>query len=198
MCASPDGQPFPMAPETRLVEPAGSDTGADRTFNSPACSMHEAGDTYLGFAGPDEVYDALRQLLEIERAAVWVSLESAHAAASSAFAEMLRTIQHDEERWCAVLQRHIAALGRQAPMMGSFYETAMAIEDLGRRLAFLNRGQSWVVKKLRELLPRVRDDALHADLDAMLRSHEANITAAEAAWRDGSLASQEVTHRQSV
>jgi hypothetical protein len=36
----------------------------------------------------------------------------------------------------------------------------------------------WVVRKLRELLPRVRDNSLHADLSEMLRSHEANIALA--------------------
>ena len=47
----------------------------------------------------------------------------------------------------------------------------MAISDMAERLAFLNRGQAWVVRKLEGLLPKVRDDALHADLDAMLKSH---------------------------
>jgi hypothetical protein len=32
-----------------------------------------------------------------------------------------------------------------------------------------------VVKKLREMLPKVRDDAMHADFQAMLESHEENI-----------------------
>jgi hypothetical protein len=30
----------------------------------------------------------------------------------------------------------------------------------------------WAVRKLREMLPRVREDRLHADLAEMLRSHE--------------------------
>ena len=51
----------------------------------------------------------------------------------------------------------------------------MAISDVAERLAFLNRGQGWVVRKLERLLPRVRDDALHADLAAMLKSHQDNI-----------------------
>ena len=54
----------------------------------------------------------------------------------------------------------------------------MAIADLGERVIFLNRGQAWVVRKLREMLPRVRGDRLHADLTEMLRSHEANIALA--------------------
>jgi hypothetical protein len=36
-----------------------------------------------------------------------------------------------------------------------------------------------VVRKLREMLPRVRNDRLHADLSEMLRSHEANIALAK-------------------
>jgi nitronate monooxygenase len=62
--------------------------------------------------------------------------------------------------------------------MGAFYGKAMAIGDLGQRIAFVNRGQGWVVRKLREMLPRVRDDKLHADLRDMLASHEANIALA--------------------
>ena len=54
----------------------------------------------------------------------------------------------------------------------------MAIADPGERVIFLNRGQAWVVRKLREMLPRVRSDRLHADLSEMLRSHEANIALA--------------------
>jgi len=42
-------------------------------------------------------------------------------------------------------------------------------------MGLLNRGQGWVVRKLREMLPRVRDSGLHADLCEMLRSHEINI-----------------------
>jgi nitronate monooxygenase len=49
------------------------------------------------------------------------------------------------------------------------------ITDLKERIIFLNRGQGWVVRKLREILPRIRDNHLQADLNEMLRSHEANI-----------------------
>ncbi len=52
----------------------------------------------------------------------------------------------------------------------------MAIEVPADRLRCLNRGQAWVVRKLEELLPRVRDDALHADLREMLDNHKLNIS----------------------
>jgi hypothetical protein len=61
----------------------------------------------------------------------------------------------------------------------------MAIEGLPERIAFLNRGQGWVVRKLREMMPRVRDDALHRDLADMLQSHETNIARASAALEAG-------------
>ena len=59
----------------------------------------------------------------------------------------------------------------------------MAIEGLPERIAFLNRGQGWVVKKLREMLPKVRDDSLHRDLAEMLASHETNIARANEALK---------------
>jgi nitronate monooxygenase len=65
--------------------------------------------------------------------------------------------------------------------MGAFYAKAMAIDDLAARIGFLNRGQGWVVRKLREIIPRVRDAALYADLNHMLSSHVANITLANSA-----------------
>lgn len=37
-------------------------------FDSPACSMHEADDAYMGFVGPDELAPLLQELLEAERA----------------------------------------------------------------------------------------------------------------------------------
>ena len=59
-------------------------------------------------------------------------------------------------------------------------QEAMAIADLTERTRFLNRGQGWVVRKLRELLPSVEDANLRDDLVEMLEAHETNIARAEA------------------
>jgi nitronate monooxygenase len=75
-----------------------------------------------------------------------------------------------------MLVRHVKALGeRPSTETSAFYGNAMAVADLRERICFLNRGQGWVVRKLRETVPRVRDSVLHADLCEMLRSHEINI-----------------------
>ena len=136
-------------------------------------------DQTLAPAGPisrDELIDFLNELLEAERAGARVALESARDARDPETVKLLKAIQDDEARWCAMLLRQIRALdGAASPRMGAFHGKAMAIADLKERLAFLNRGQGWVVRKLREVTPRVRDDALFADLSHMLSSHIANI-----------------------
>jgi hypothetical protein len=153
-------------------------------LSSPACSMPEADDTYMGYAGKTELAAFLNELLEAERAGARVTLKSARAAAAGPIAKLMWTIQRDEAHWCAMLIRHLKALGETpSAKVGAFYDKAMAIADLAERITFLNRGQGWVVRKLREMLPRVRNDRLHADLAEMLQSHETNITLANEAAR---------------
>lgn len=148
--------------------------------SSPPCSMHEADDVYMGFAGKDELVAALNELLEAERAGARVSLESARAAEAGPIAVLMEMVEHDERRWCAMLLEHLKRLGAEpSPNVGAFHGKAMAIADLAERVKFLNRGQGWVVRKLAALLPRVRDPGLQNDLRAMLDAHEANIAHAE-------------------
>jgi uncharacterized protein YeaO (DUF488 family) len=142
--------------------------------------MQEANDDYMGYAEKNELTSFLNELIEAERAGARVTLASSRAAGVGPTAKLLRAIQRDEARWCAMLVRHVKALGeRPSANTGAFFDKAMAIADLEQRVVFLNRGQSWVVRKLREMLPRVRDDKLRGDLAAMLRSQEANIALAE-------------------
>jgi hypothetical protein len=156
-----------------------NDNAPEVESSSPACSMHQADDAYMGYAGKEELTAILTELLEAERAGVRVAHESALTARGGALGELMLAIEKDDARWCAMLAGHLRMLGQPpSSKLGAFYEKAMAISDLGERIAFLNRGQGWVVRKLRELLPRVRDNSLHADLSEMLRSHEANIALA--------------------
>ena len=147
-----------------------------------AATPGDGNDSAQGFAGKDELVACLNELLEAERAGARVTLETARATGNPAIAELMRHIQQDEARWCAMLLRRIKGLGGIAsPRMGGFYAKAMAIDDLAARIAFLNRGQGWVVRKLGDIIPKVRDAALHEDLNHMLSSHIANITLANAA-----------------
>jgi hypothetical protein len=144
--------------------------------SSSATSTQLVADIHTNFAEKDALVTFLNELLEAERAGARITRESAAAASIGPLAELLREIQRDEARWCAMLSRHLKALGeRPSQAVGTFYEKAMVVVDLRERVAFLNRGQGWVARKLREILPRVRDARLLADLTAMLVSHKANI-----------------------
>src|SRR3546814_936396 len=82
----------------------------------------------------------------------------------------------DEARWCAMLSGQIKRLGgTPSRKTGGFYAKALAISGALDRLAFLNRGQGWIVRKLEALTPRIRDEVLYADLRAILDSHRTNI-----------------------
>jgi len=131
----------------------------------------------MGYAGKEELTPILTELLEAERAGVRVTKRPDISGRAAGGADA--AVEKDQARWCAMLAGHLRMLGQPpSSRLGAFYEKAMAISDLGERIASLNRGQGWVVRKLRELLPRVRDNSLHADLSEMLRSHEANIALA--------------------
>ncbi|MBS0219572.1 MAG: hypothetical protein JSR91_02410 [Proteobacteria bacterium] len=150
--------------------------------SSPACLAHEADDAYMGFASREEIAAFLNELLEAERAGTGVALRSAQAAADTPFGDLLRDVHHDEAKWCAMLLRQLKTLGAPASAkVGAFQEKALAIQDMRERIAFLNRGQAWVVRKLGEMLPKVRDDVLHRDLQEMLQAHEVNIERARVA-----------------
>ncbi len=141
-------------------------------FASPACFLDEADDVYSGYAPRAEIVAFLNELLEAERAGSRVTLDSAREAGSGPIADLMAAVQKDEARWCAMLLQHIEALGAEPTTnTGAFYGKCMAIADMNERLAFLNRGQGWVVKRIKPMLARVRDDTLHADLTAMLDLH---------------------------
>ncbi|EXF44041.1 dioxygenase [Pseudomonas sp. BAY1663] len=50
----------------------------------------------------------------------------------------------------------------------------MAIADLGERLALVDRGQKWVIRKLQALLEEVTHPQIRQELEAVLETHEIN------------------------
>ena len=144
--------------------------------SSPVCSANEADAAYMGYASREEIVAFLNLLLEAERAGARVTLGTTLEAADAEVRALAMSIHRDEVRWCGVLFAAIRRLeGEPSPGTGAFYEKATAIADLSSRLTFLNRGQEWVVRKLREMLPKIRDEKLHRDLKNMLNAHERNI-----------------------
>jgi nitronate monooxygenase len=150
--------------------------GAPIELASPACCAHEMDDRYMGFAGCDTLLPALNELLEAERAGARVMLRTA-SEAPEALKSLVMAIHRDKVRWCGVLTRAVHRLeGVPSRKTGALHEQAMTIADIPERLAFLNRGQGWVARKLKMLLPTIRDETIHADLAVMLASHESDIS----------------------
>jgi hypothetical protein len=144
--------------------------------SSSVCYAKDADPAYMGYFSREELIAFLNTMLEAERAGAAVALKSAHEASAPDVKSLLGRVHHDEAQWCAMLLRHLGDLGGMpSAKTGVFREKAMALPDIRERLTFLNRGQEWVVRKLKEALPKVRDDALHRDLSVMLTAHEENI-----------------------
>jgi len=124
----------------------------------------------------DELLAFLNEMLEAERAGAKALLHISKEVGEKNVAALAMQVHHDEARWCAML---IAAIrlhgGTPSDATGAFYEKVLAITDMKARLAFVNRGQGWVVKKLKEAIPRIADEHLAKDLGVMLISHEENI-----------------------
>ncbi|WP_313311655.1 nitronate monooxygenase [Pulveribacter sp.] len=126
----------------------------------------------------DALAARLNELLEAERAGARITLESARALqpGQEDLRALIEAVHDDEVKWCGMLLRALRSLGAQpSSRTGDFYERAMAVPDLGERLAFLNRGQGWVARKVRELLAELEHEELRAGLDAMLQGHQDNL-----------------------
>ncbi len=148
----------------------------ESAYASPPCFMHELDPEYMGYMGRDDIVKLLNELLEAERAGACAVGEMSQQSDHQEIQPLLRNIARDESRFCAMLTRHIRNLGgTPCPMTGPFYKKLMAIQDFSQRLDFLNRGQGWVVRRLQDTIPQIRDELLHRDLKDMLDVHEQNI-----------------------
>lgn len=128
----------------------------------------------------DELINALNELLEAERAGARSTLETIPQVSSKDLANLVLEIQQDEVRWCKMLINSIHSLEHEpSRKTGQFYEKVMAISNLQERLIFINRGQSWVVKRLEKLIPKVIDQNIKKGLEQMLEAHKVNIKKVE-------------------
>ena len=126
----------------------------------------------------------LNTLLEAERAGarVGAALVKEAEGRPGSWQDLAKVIHDDEVHWARALFEAVRALGAEpSDKVGDFYERAIAIDGFEARLAFVNRGQGWVARKLREILPQVQDPVLRTSLQDMLDRHVVNIDAANAA-----------------
>jgi hypothetical protein len=128
-----------------------------------------------------ELVSLLNTLLEAERAgAKAIAAYMAEYEAGTRLWLRLNTVQRDEAMNCSVLIDLVRGLGaKPSSAVGGFLYKALAVRGDDERLAFLNRGQNWVVQLIRRSLPRVGDPIVKAALRDMLVCHVMNIDRCE-------------------
>lgn len=120
----------------------------------------------------------LQDLLSAERAGARVAGESLQQCSDPAQRKLLEQIRQGEVDSCKLVLNCLQHLGIEPNReTGAFYGKAMAIESLDERLPFVDKGQQWVIRKLREYLPGCEDDLIRGELEKMLRIHEVNSNA---------------------
>jgi hypothetical protein len=121
----------------------------------------------------------LQDLLSAERAGAKVAGESLQQCEDPAQRQLLEQIRQGEVDSCRLVLNCLNHLGIEPNReTGAFYGKAMAIESLDERLPFVDRGQQWVIRKLREYLQGCQDVFIRTELEKMLTIHEINSRAA--------------------
>lgn len=134
-----------------------------------------------GSLSRDALVDALNALLSAELAGAKVAVESLREVADGPQKTLLDQVHYGEADSCRRLRHCLKHLGAEPTReVGAFHAKAMAIKDLGERLAFVDRGQRWVIRKVGELLATPLDAPVREELEAVLRTHETNSEAAVA------------------
>ena len=147
----------------------------DNPHSSP-CYLGETDPAYHGFLSRDEALALLNNLLSAERAGAKICTLTLRQPEATGYSDLLRQIHRDEVTSCQGLINSIHLLGGNANTeVGDFCAKCMAIPALELRLQLLNKGQAWVVRKIREALPKIFHEGVRAQLADMLRVHEANI-----------------------
>lgn len=122
----------------------------------------------------------LDELLAAERAGVRVASALRDDHPPGPIRTLLGVVHIDEAESCRLLANAIRALGEKpSSRVGDFAERALAIEGARERLAFLQRGQRWVVRRLEEAIPRTASSEVGDALREVLEIHRRNVAACE-------------------
>ena len=170
-------------------KPSEADVPPVPICSSPPCYAAE----FPGYFGEGAervnpvLIDGLNALLEAERAGAKVlAILRDGLDARSPERGLLERLQKDEGANAVLLYKTIRRLGGMASHdTGAFVQKTLAVDGLAARLAFLNKGQAWVVRKIDQVLPEVEDEAARAMLVEMRVSHLDNIAACEALLAQG-------------
>jgi len=143
---------------------------------SAPCGLAAAPPAWSGFADAAEIRVLLTELLAAERAGALGIAEMCLPDGPRAHRAALSALARDEGRCCSMLVRQLRRYGgRVDTAAGAFLSRLGAAPDYHARLALLDRGQAWVVRRLDAALPRIGDAELLADLRWMRALHVENL-----------------------
>lgn len=124
-----------------------------------------------------QVLEILNRLLEAEKAGVQTLDDLIKAYPDSDKVERFNGIKEDEAWSCRGL---IASIRREGGTMstatGDFADKVRALDTLDEKITLLNKGQSWVVRKIDEVLTHTLHDETKEFLIEMKRRHIFNLS----------------------
>lgn len=123
----------------------------------------------------EPLIEALNELLSAERAGAQVASISLKEADAELQRSVLSQVHRGEADSVRRLRECLLMLDAEPTHeRGAFYEKCMAISGLPERLALVDRGQQWVIRKLETLLEQVTHPQIRHELEAVLSTHEIN------------------------
>jgi nitronate monooxygenase len=126
-------------------------------------------------ATQEALVPVLQELLAAERAGAKVAAASLSQTRDAAQRRLLEQVRQGEADSCRRLTACLGHLGIEPTReIGAFHDKAMAIADLDQRLAFVDRGQRWVIRRIEAQLPLCDDAFVKAELEEVLKTHVTN------------------------
>ena len=138
---------------------------------------HHRADTNTATSGQAEpgLIATLQELLAAERAGARVASQSLQQAQTPEQRALLARIRDGEADSCRRLIACLEHLGIEpGHQVGAFHDKAMAIADMTERLAFVDRGQRWVIRCITAQLTDCADPFIRAELQTVLQVHQDN------------------------
>ncbi|MCQ6278320.1 DUF6306 domain-containing protein [Bacillus sp. EB600] len=123
-----------------------------------------------------QLIDLLNALLEAERAGVETANHLQTEYPSEELNEQYKQLKKDEAWSCAGLHSAILREGGKPSMQtGDFIDKVAALDSLKEKLLLLNKGQTWVARKIDVALGYGTQSETEAFLKEMKEKHHTNI-----------------------
>lgn len=153
--------------------------GADQPARSTTAMPPARTESQSRREAAESLAAVLQELLAAERAGALVAANTLREEeGTTRQRRLLEKIHRGEADSCRRLRFCLLQMSHEPSReVGAFYEKAMAIADLDMRLTFIDKGQRWVIRRLKECIAHCDDKVIRRELKAVLATHENNSSA---------------------